>query len=425
MLGLLATESVDVPAPEAPHPEVAVFLGLIALMLLAAKVFGKLAQRIGQPAVLGELLGGVILGAFVTTYKSELYHETIHLMAELGVALLLFAIGLETDLQKMMQVGLPAFVVACVGVVLPFALAYGACRLMGLDNIVSILAGAALTATSVGITARVLNDLGRSQDPESQIILGAAVIDDIIGLIILAVVMGMARGDDLDFLGVVFITVKAFGFLAVVLIVGGFVVPRLLPYTKNWDLPGTVTMLAIIFALGLAFLAHLSGSAMIIGCFAGGILLARAPQAHELQKGVAQLGHFFVPLFFVQVGLGVNLAAFNPLDSANHRTLLIGLVLIVLAVIGKFLAGFSPFWFKGNKVAIGVGMIPRGEVGLIFAATGLATKKLDDGMYGAITFMVMATTFMVPPLLKWVFPPKPLTEKPEELEGIEEMVTEA
>lgn len=403
------------------HLDVPQFLGLLAVMLGTAKLLGALAQRIGQPAVLGELVAGVLLGMSVGGLVDP-KNEVVHVLAELGVVVLLFEIGLETDFRKLVQVGGAATAVAIIGVMLPFSFGYAVCWMLGLDNLVGIIAGASLTATSVGITARVLSDLNRLQEPESQIILGAAVIDDVIGLVILAVVVGLTQGQEVTILGVARTTGIAFGFLAGTLLVGRFVVPPLVRWISQVDLPGTPTILAIMLAFGLAWLASVAGSAMIIGAFAAGLLLRGTPDAHEIEKGVAHLGHFFVPLFFVSVGAAVNVQVLNPVDPANWKSLMIGGLLIVAAVVGKFLAGYAPFWFQGNKKVNGVGMIPRGEVGLIFAQMGLTTGVFNSGQFSAIALMVMVTTFMAPPLLKHLFPPlRPDQECPEP-EGIEELV---
>ena len=330
------------------HLSVTQFLLLLIIILASAKILGALAQRIGQPAVLGELLAGVAVGSSALGFLDP-NQETIHLLAQLGVIILLFEIGLQTDLRKLLQVGGASTTVAVVGVVLPFAAGYTACRAFGLENLVAIFAGATLTATSVGITVRVLSDLGRLQEPESQIVLGAAVIDDIIGLIILTVVTGMAAGRGVTLAAVAWTTTVAFGFLLVTLIGGSFLVPRVFRLVGEISLPGTATMIAVIFALTLAWLAHAVGSALIIGAFAAGVLLARVPRAHEIEHGVANLGHLFVPIFFVSVGAAVDLRLFNPLHSANHRTLLIAGVLILIAVVTKFAAGYAPFWIREKE----------------------------------------------------------------------------
>jgi Kef-type K+ transport system membrane component KefB len=406
------------------HLELPQFLGLLVAILAAAQLFGALAQRIGQPAVLGELCAGVVLGGSVLGIVDPKI-EVLHLLSELGVIILLFAIGLETDLKNLLKVGAASSAVAIVGVVLPFALGYGVSVLMGLGNLTAVVAGAALTATSVGITARVLSDLNRLQETESQIVLGAAVIDDVVGLVILAVVAGIARGEGISAGGVATTTLTAFGFLIGTLLIGRVTVPPLAARLSKIDLPETSTILALLLAFGLAWLAHHAGSATIIGAFAAGLLIRETPDAHHVERGIANLGHFFVPIFFVIVGAAVDLTVFNPLDSANHRTLLVGGSLIVAAVVGKFAAGYAPFWIRANKKVIGVGMIPRGEVGLIFAQMGLTSGAFDAAMFSAVTLMVMVTTFMAPPLLKLLFPFRASTRSDSEFEAIEELVTEA
>ena len=405
------------------HLDLPQFLGLLVAILAAAKVFGALAQWIGQPAVLGELCAGVVLGGSVFGIVNP-KTDVLHLLSELGVIILLFAIGLETDLKKLVKVGGASTVVALVGVARPFALGYAVCLVLGLSVITAVMAGAALTATSVGITARVLSDLNRLQETESQIVLGAAVIDDVVGLVILAVVAGVARGEGISAWGIASTTLIAFGFLAATLLLGRLIVPRVVKRLNKIDLPGTPTMVALILAFGLAWLANYAGSATIIGAFAAGLLIRETPDAHEIERGITTLGHFFVPLFFIVVGAAVDLAVFNPLHSENHRTLVIGGALIVAAVLGKFLAGYAPFWIRADKRVIGVGMIPRGEVGLIFAQMGLTSGVFDAAMFSAVTLMVMVTTFIAPPLLKYLFPPVgPRHDK--EVEAIEELVTEA
>jgi Kef-type K+ transport system membrane component KefB len=404
------------------HVDVPQFVGLLVVMLATAKALGAFAQRIGQPAVLGELVAGVLLGSSVLGLVDP-QTDVLHLFAELGVIILLFEIGLETNLRQLLQVGGAAAVVALVGVALPFAFGYAVCWMLGFEALVAVVAGATLTATSVGITARVLADLNHLQEPESHIILGAAVLDDVLGLIILAVVMGLTAGQPLTVLGVVTTAAIAFGFLGGTLLVGRLVVPPFVQAVSRMPLPGTPTMIAVMVAFGLAWLASIVGSAMIIGAFASGLLLRDTPQAHEIERGVAHLGHFFVPLFFVTVGAAVDVGVLNPLEPGNRSTLLIGGLLILVAVLGKFLAGYAPVWFKGNKNVIGVGMIPRGEVGLIFAQTGLASGVFTPPLFSAVTMMVLVTTFMAPPLLKALLPSGPQTPPPPTPEGIEELVT--
>jgi Kef-type K+ transport system membrane component KefB len=317
-------------------------------------------------------------------------------------------------------VGGASLVVAIVGVVLPVALGYAACWAWGVTPLVSIFVGASMTATSVGITARVLSDLGRLQEPEGQIILGAAILDDVIGLVILAVVTGMAQGATVTVGGVATTTAIAFGFLIVTLLVGRFLVPGLARLLRSFDLPGATTILSLAVALGLACLAHYAGSALIIGAFAAGLLLRDAPQHEEMEHGVARLGHFFVPIFFVSVGAAVDLRTFNPVDPAARTTLLLGTLLVGGAIVGKFAAGYAPFWLRADKNVIGVGMVPRGEVGLIFAQLGLHRNVFDQSQFSAVALMVIVTTFIAPPLLKWLLPAH--RRGPSETQGIDELV---
>lgn len=314
--------------------------------------------------------------------------------------------------------------VATVGVALPFALGYLVCRLLGLSNLVAIVGGATLTATSVGITARVLSDLDRLHEPESQIILGAAVLDDIIGLVILSVVAGLSQGEEVSIWGIARTAGIAFGFLAGTLLLGRLIVPSFIRAAEKIDLPGTPAMFAIMLAFSLAWLAGAAGSALIIGAFAAGLLVQGTSKAHEIQHGIAPLGYFFVPVFFVSVGAAVDVSVFNPIEPANFQTLLVGSLLILAAVLGKFLAGYSAFWFQGDKRIIGVGMIPRGEVGLIFAQTGLAAGVFDHRLFSAATLMVMVTTFMAPPLLKLLCPPSRPCSSERREEGVEELINE-
>jgi Kef-type K+ transport system membrane component KefB len=298
------------------------------------------------------------------------------------------------------------------------------CWALGLDTLPTIVAASTLTATSVGITARVLSDLNRLGDPESQIILGAAVIDDVIGLVILGVVGGLIQGQEVTVTGVTQTTLVAFGFLALALLAGKKIVVPFVRFAGRVGMFGTPTMLAIVLALGLAWLASVSGSAVIIGAFAAGVILHGTTHAHEIERGAAHLGQFFVPIFFVAVGAAVDLRVLNPADPANLNTLMIAGALFAVGVVGKFAAGYAPFWFRGNKKVIGVGMIPRGEVGLIFAQLGLGSGVLTSGIFAAVTLMVMMTTFIAPPVLKMLLGPAEAKRKPRQPEGIEELVTE-
>lgn len=400
--------------------DVTSILGTLVVVLALAKILGAIAQRLGQPAVLGELIAGVVLG--VSWFGLiDTHNQVLHFLSELGVIILLFEIGLETDIKQLLKVGASSMMVACVGVALPFIFGYWVVALLGYPNLVAIVAGATLTATSVGITARVLSDLNRLGEAESQIILGAAVIDDVIGLVILAVVSQLTEGETISALMIGKTTAIAFGFLIVTLLVGGYLIGPVVDAVARSGLAGSPTVLAMICLMGLAWAAASFGSALIIGAFAAGLLLRTTRLEREIEQGVAAMGQFFVPIFFVFVGASVDVRVFNPLVSENIATLKIGGLLIVAAVAGKFLSGYSPFWFRGRKHVIGIGMIPRGEVGLIFAQMGLSTGIFDAGLFSAATVMVMVTTFVAPPLLKLTFPPVRATG-PREEQGIETLV---
>lgn len=387
---------------------------VLAVVLAGAKIAGEIAERVGQPAVVGELLAGVILGPSVVGLVDPGL-PILHILAEIGVVILLFQIGLETDLRKLLSVGGTAAAVAAVGVALPFALGYAIATAAGLQQLPSLVIGAALTATSVGITARVLSDLGRLQDPESQVVLGAAVIDDIIGLIILAVVAQLVAGGSLTPGGVATTTLVAFGFVAVALVIGRMAVPPVFGMLRRIGSEQTVATMGVVVAFLVAVLADQVGSALIIGAFAAGLMFAPTPHARPIERGVVRLGHFFVPVFFVSVGAAVDVRTF-----AEPRVLLLGMALVGVGVVGKVAAGFAPVWFGGRKLIIGVGMVPRGEVGLIFAQTGLAAGVLDAGLFAALTFMVLVTTLITPPALKRLLGPAqgrpdPGADRPGEL----------
>ena len=379
---------------------IAEFLLALIAIFVAAKVCGEIAERLGQPAVLGEILGGIIVGISGLRLVDP-RDPTIHLLAELGVILLLFLIGLETDLRRLVSVGGPATAVAFVGVTLPFAGGYLLCDFLGFPTMVAVFLGASLTATSVGITARVLSDLGHLRDQESQIILGAAVVDDIIGIILLTLLGTLSRGGELSVGGVLWIVALAFGFVILAIIIGSWLAPSLVRGIERMKTARALLFGAIVFAFLLAYLADVVGSAVIIGSFAAGLVLARTNKAREIEAQVHDLAHFFIPIFFVVVGAAVDLR------SLDRRYLILGLALTAVGVVGKILAGFVAWGGKLRRIVIGVGMVPRGEVGLIFAQIGLATGLLTSGLYTAVAVMVMLTTLITLPMLRRLLVQRP------------------
>jgi Kef-type K+ transport system membrane component KefB len=390
-----APASLLAAATEGAYDFPGLLLTLVAV-IAATKLLGEFAQRAGQPAVLGELVAGVLLGgsAFRLLEPGD---PVVHAFSELGVIILLFEIGLHTDLKSLAKVGSTASTVGVVGVVLPFVLGYGAGLMLGVGQIPALVCGAALTATSIGISARVLSDLGRLETAEGQVVLGAAVLDDVVGLIILAVISGIVAGDGVSALGVARTALVAIGFVVLALAVGTKAAEPFLRIVSRIRLAGAMGLIALAIAFGMAYLASQAGSAMIVGAFAAGVILHPTPQRMDIQDFTSQLGRFFVPVFFASVGAAVDLGAL-----ANPAALALGGVLIVAGIVGKVVAGFAPVWYRGNKLLVGVAMVPRGEVGLIFAQMGLAAGAIAAGEFGAIMLMVLATTFVTPPVLGWL-----------------------
>lgn len=382
-------------------PEVSVvrFLAEFLLILLSAKLFGEIAERLGQPAVLGELVGGVVLG----TGLFSVFHAgdpALALMSEVGVILLLFETGLHCDLTELLKAGPTAAMVAATGVAAPFLLGWGLMAALGHGGMEAVFVGAALTATSVGITARVLSDMGKLSTAEAQIILGAAVIDDVMGIVILAAVEGIAASGAMDWLAVAKIALLSSAFLAAALWLGPHLVKQLVKLVRRMRVRGVLVGAAVSFAFALALIAHSLGTAMIVGAFTAGILLAGADNREDIERDVRPVVDVFAPIFFVMVGAKVDLRVFNPFPAANRVTLLLAALLIAAAVAGKLVSALVVRGKGVNRWSVGFGMIPRGEVGLIFAQIGLAAGAIDAPLYAAVVLMVVVTTFLAPPLLE-------------------------
>lgn len=409
----------------------------IAVLLLAAKLSG-LVERLGQPAVLGELLVGVVLGNLalvgITLFEPVTADPILTFLAELGVIILLFQIGLESNLAQLGKVGARAMAVAVLGVVVPFATGawlVGPMLLPGLDANAYLFLGAALTATSVGITARVFKDLGTLRTPEAQIVLGAAVIDDVLGLIILAVVSAIVTAGSVSAGVVAWIFLKSLLFLAGSVVIGQVMAPRLGRLLSRVSRGASMKFtLAVAFALVFAFLAGVIGLAPIVGAFAAGLVLdpvhfhdfeesaalvdvkasvANAdPPTRErvlaavhlhshrhVEELVEPLGHLLIPIFFVLTGMSVSLEALFDLPI-----LLMALGITVVAVLGKLVAGLAAGPVR--KSVVGWGMVPRGEVGLIFATMGMQLGVLPEAEFSVIVIMVILTTLITPPILSYL-----------------------
>jgi Kef-type K+ transport system membrane component KefB len=392
-----------------------VLLGLLVI-LVAAKLGGSLAESLGQPAVLGELLAGVLLGNLTLVGFGGLAFLAgdpgIRILAELGVVLLLFEVGLGSNVREMAAVGWSSLLVACLGVVVPFLLgwALSAWLLPGLETLVHVFIGAILCATSVGITARVLTDLGRVQTREAKIILGAAVIDDVLGLVILAVVTGTVSaanaGNDLDSTRVLWIVAKAAIFLFGSLLLGGWLSPRLMRFASRLEVRGMLLVASLGFCFALAWIASRVGLAPIVGAFAAGLILEDVHfQAffqrgeHRLEELLQPIGLLLVPVFFVRMGVEVDLAAFARRDVLGFAALL-----TLAAALGKMACAGGVLERGVDRLTVAVGMVPRGEVGLIFAAMGAqmvlhGRVLVTPAIFSAVVIVVIVTTLVTPPLL--------------------------
>jgi len=393
--------------------DVARFFTLLAVMLVAAKIAAELFERLGQPAVLGELVAGILLGAsalrVIPTGSADSLTPVFHLLAEVGVVVLLFEIGLATDLRALLRVGPAATAVAAVGLALPFVLGFlywrsgwHASEPTAADPLTTaVFVGATLTATSVGITARVLNDLHVLESLEARLVLGAAVIDDVLGLVILSVVSALAAGAAFTLPGALRVLAVAVAFLVAALAIGVRFAPRIFALVDQLRVRGMVLVTAFAFLLVMCALAERAGTAFIIGAFAAGLILAETRQAALIEERIRPVADIFTPLFFLSVGAAVDLRAWNPLVPENRSTLTIAGVLLAIALIGKFVSGWAAPWRRFNRAAVGVGMAPRGEVGLIFAQIGLAAGILSTRLFGVMLLVVVATTLVTPPLLQW------------------------
>ena len=383
-----------------PGLSLASFLVALAAILIGARVGGEIATRLGQPAVLGEIVAGLLLGPHALGLVPE--HDVIRLLAEIGVLLLLFEIGLSTDLPAMLRVGSAALRVAVVGVALPFLGGYLFALALGTRDLVPVVLGATLTATSVAITARVLSDLGQLDSQEARIILGAAVIDDVIGVVILALVERMGDAGRLDVGPAIGALIIGIGFLVVAVALGRLVAPALVRWVGSARTRGALLTLAVALALLLGLLAARTGSAALIGAMAAGLLLAGTPRRDDIEREVRPLVDFFAPIFFVTVGAAVNLELLSPLKAENAHTLALGAGLVLVAIAGKLASGLVAG--RGVRgLVVGTGMIPRGEVGLLFAGVGRTTGVLDDALFGAVVAVVLVTTLIAPPLLSWAY----------------------
>jgi len=377
------------------------FLWSLITIYVCARVMGELAVRIGQSAVLGELLAGVLVGGSVFGWVEPT--EPLKLLGEVGVILLLFEIGLESDLQSFLKVGWSAAVVALIGVVTPFALGYALALVLHMSQLQAVFVGATLTATSVAIPARVLLDLGKLQTAEGNIILGAAFLDDLLGLVTLSVIVGLAESGTVSGLDVARTASLSLLFLVLAILVGIRYAHLFSRLVNRMQTRGRLVVAALTFTLLLGYAAEVMHIAPLVGAFAAGLVLARTEHQERIGERITPVTDVFVPIFFVLVGAAVSLKYFNPFNPDNQPVLLLAGGLTIAAVAGKLVAGLGTVGRKLNRWAVGVGMLPRGEVGLIFASVGLSRGIIAEGEYGALLIVVVLTTFLSPLLLKRAF----------------------
>lgn len=396
---------------------------VLILIIVAAKLGGEAMGRLGQPPVLGELLMGVVLGnlnLFGVTLLDPLKNSSpLGILAEIGAILLLFEVGVESDLVQLLAVGWSSLLVATLGVIAPMVLGYivSSQLIPGASWLSHLFVGGTLTATSVGITARVLKDLGKSNTKEARIILGAAVADDVIGLVVLAVISGLTTAavagsgaGSAGWAATLFIVVKAALFLVLAVVVGRFWSQRVFSYAARLQVSGALLGICICFCFVLATLAGLVGLAPIVGAFAAGVVLEEVHYRPFLERGernvqelLFPLTTLVVPVFFVLMGFHVDLRSFS-----SMAVLVFAGLITVAAVLGKQICALGVLERGVDRLAVGVGMIPRGEVGLIFAGLGSTLMLhghpvLSPTTFSSLVLMIMLSTFITPPLLKAVF----------------------
>ena len=392
--------------------EVHTFFLILLTILLAARILGELAARFGAPSVIGELAAGVLLGPSLLGWVEP--SAVIRLLAEIGIILLLFEVGLETDILRLIRTGTKPLVIAAAGVILPFTLGFAAASFLFHQNLLtSLFIGGTLTATSIGITVRVLTDLGRGQSHESNIVLGAAVLDDVIGVVLLAFLYQFSIGGGISFI----ITGKVLLFIGLFMILAPLAAKGMAEIIKRFEkvsqIPGLIPTTVVSLVLFFAWLAHAVGAPELLGGFAAGLALSRRfffpmgmtirtdPEfAHRMEDQMRPIVHLFTPIFFVMVGLSLN---FRVIDWSSSFIWEFSLTLFVLAVIGKLLGAFLIRENMPTRFAIGLAMVPRGEVGLIFAELGRSSGIFNNEVYAAMIIVIALTTLLPPFVMKWLY----------------------
>jgi Kef-type K+ transport system membrane component KefB len=390
-----------------PHSPENLLLEMFVIFVWA-KFFGEIFERLGLPAVLGEILAGVILGPFATGFIAH-FDESILSLAEIGAVFLLFTVGLETKPEDLLSVGHHAIGVAAAGVAVPFFLGFGFIYLQSGSAHEATFVGAAMVATSVGITARVLSDMRVLTTRVAQIILGAAVFDDILGMVLLAIVAGLAASGTIQWVQLAVLSIEAVGFALFMIFLAPRLVRRMRPGLERMSIHDAPLILALAICLGLSVAAAEIGMAAIIGAFFAGLVFAEYSPQWNLQPRIHAITELLAPFFFFMMGAQLDVRVFLSAEVVTTA-----LIVSLLAIISKVMGCGAPMLHEGWKTAIrvGVGMMPRGEVALIVAAQGLAMKMISQRAYGIVIFMTAVTTVLAPPLLRALFRETPPAPRP-------------
>ena len=422
--------------------ETLIGVGRFLVIFIAARAIAEVMVRLQLPTILGELVAGVLIGAsglhlivppeaqaqisgavlsllgslaeIRPEDVAEIYNETfpsLQAVSQIGLFALLFLTGLESELDELVAVGVQATTVAVAGVLLPFALGTaGLYYLFHVPLIPAVFAGAAMTATSIGITASVFGELKWLKRKEGQIVIGAAVLDDILGIVILAVVVAIVGGGSFTIGPVIKLGLAAVAFVAVALVLSRKAAPAFDWVVDQLKAPGDVAVASFVVLTLCCFAAQAIGLEAALGAFAAGLILSASKHTHDIDAAVKPLVALFATVFFVLIGTGMDLSVLNPFDPANREGLIVAAFLLVVAMLGKVAAGWCYMSSEPtNRLVVGLGMMPRGEVGLIFLGLGSQAGILSPSLEAAILLMVIGTTFLAPILLRVVIPSTPST----------------
>jgi Kef-type K+ transport system membrane component KefB len=387
------------------------FINLV-IILITARIFAELAVRMGTPSVIGELVAGVVLGPSLFGWIEPA--RAIRLLAEIGVILLLFEVGLDTDIRRLARSGFNAAIVAVVGFTLPLVFGFGLCHwVFDLPPLTSLFIGGTLTATSIGITVRVLIDLKRRQAPEGQVVLGAAVLDDILGVVLLALLYQFSLGGGISLVNAGKVLIFVATFFVMAPLAAKVMASVIRHFEAVSEIPGLIPTTIVALTLFFAWLAHTIGAPELLGGFTAGLALSRRfflpfgvalhtdeTFAHRIEDQMKPIIHLFTPIFFVTVGLSLNL---KEIDWGSLSIWAFSLSLFILAVIGKVMGAFVIKESWHNRWAIGIAMIPRGEVGLVFVELGRTSEIFSQEIYAGLIIVIALTTLLPPFALKWLY----------------------